>query len=154
MKPDLVRLLNRTVKIEKVLKVVYGIDIPPNVPFPCPFPDHGSDDLAHPSAVWYEGGNDVYCWAEQRVYSVYDALKAAGKTDNELTSFIVTEMGAESLLKSEKKSRQLADMEAKIGIQLEGTFARFRRGEVPWSDVKPVVVGYFERLSEPEERST
>lgn len=132
--------------MRRVLLVAYGVDAPGDRPFPCPFPDHGSDDV-HPSAKLYEDSNVVYCFAEQRTYTVYDALAAAGKTDAELSAFVVNELGAESLQSQLRTQARVADFDRLVGRHLEGTTARFRRGEVAWSEVLPEVVGYFERVA-------
>ena len=145
MKQDLKRVLNGSVSMRKVLAVVYGVDPSGDRPFPCPFPDHGSDDV-HPSAKLYDESNTVYCFAEQRTYTVYDVLIAAGKTDADLNAFVVNELGGDCLMSQFRTQMKVEDFDQKIGQHLECTTAQFRRGEVPWVDVLQEVTGYFERI--------
>ena len=146
MNPDLKQILNRSVSMRRVLKQVYGVDAG-NSSFNCPFPDHGSVDNT-PSAQMFDATNSVYCYAEERVYSVYDALSASGKTDNELVAFVVNSLGGQAISYASKDDKTLDDYQAGISSYIEGCFARYRRGEMSWADLLPTVAAYFDNIKE------
>lgn len=140
-------MLNRSVDMEKVLSVAYGVELAsPSRPFPCPFPDHGSDDV-HPSAQLHLDSNSVYCYAEQRSYTVYDALSAAGKTDRELEAFVVNSLGdaADMLLEPDKKLME--DFEALVSVSVEAALAKYRRGGASLEELSSAVSDYLDAVS-------
>jgi len=63
--------VNKNVPIEVVMRQFYNVI--GGGSFPCPFPAHGSKDT-HCSAKFLEGDNTVYCYVEQKVYTVTDVL--------------------------------------------------------------------------------
>jgi hypothetical protein len=147
MSQGLKKILNTQVNMERVLRQVYGVVPNHQKAFPCPFPDHGSVDV-HPSARYFPDTNEVYCFAEQRTYSVYDVLKATGKTDMELTSFVINKLGAENthVVLKHNVHQLMSRIEGSISSYTEGVFSKFKRGELTWLEVLPVVRGYFEAL--------
>jgi len=147
VQPGLKKLLNSNLKMSKVLKQVYGIT-PRSAAFPCPFPDHGSVDV-HPSAKFFEESNEVYCFAEQRTYTPYDVLVGAGMTDAQLTSFVLNELGGKHLQPGHRQGTDqlMMKLEGLITTNMEGTLARFKRGELSWVETLSVIQGYFDRVN-------
>lgn len=147
MQSGLKKLLNSNLRMAKVLKQVYGI-VPRSSAFPCPFPEHGSVDV-HPSAKFFEDANEVYCFAEQRVYTVYDVLIGAGQTDAQLTSFVLNELGGKHLQPGHQQGddQLMMKLEGLVSTYMEGSLARFKRGELSWIEVLPVIQGYFDNVN-------
>lgn len=145
MNPELIRMLNEGVSMRKVLKVAYGIEPHGSQPFPCPFPEHGSDD-SHASARLYDDTNVVYCFAEQRTYTVYDALRAGGKDDYALQHFVVCILGDEQPVKQVKTRLRMRDLDDLTSVYLEGSMAQFRRGEIKWPRLASGVTSFLKQV--------
>jgi len=72
-------------------------------------------------------------------------LNTYGKDDSEISACVVNNLGGEHLQLQLRTLLKVEDFDQVIGVHLEGTSARFRRGEVPWADVMAEVDGYFLR---------
>ena len=78
MKLEYIKIADKVFSARKLLNHL-GVEIYGNGTFLCPF----HDDTRR-SAKFFPEANNMYCFAERRVYGSYDMLRYLGKTDTDI----------------------------------------------------------------------
>ena len=145
------KLLSSKYRAQDVLLEAFGIRTEPGSTFKCPFPAHGSDDR-HPSAVLYEGSNDVHCFAEGRSYDVADMMLAAGLTEEKVVMLALEGLPPREERKQGPSRKGLEECRRAFQETVGRDVALFRSGRLTWPECWKSVDEYFERLSARRER--
>ena len=78
MELKLIKIVDKVVSARKLLGAL-GVDLHGNNTFLCPFHDDNKK-----SAKFYDDANNMYCFAERRVYGSYDMLRHLGASDKDI----------------------------------------------------------------------